>query len=218
MTKIPERYRKVTADQWTSTEGGEVREWESRKRATINQSKWNHFVSHFFQLPPNLSCCSPFKFRWPSAQISYPFFFSFLFSVLSSFYFSDSPRNQGTVEGMGFFFFSRSVKPNRLATTRVAFLLRLVPFRVEICVAHPFGAETMAVLRFSWVWLGFTEFHRVFLGFNGFDWVLLSFIEFYWVVTQLSKVLLGFTGFYWVLPGFTGFYWVLLSIIGFLLS
>ena len=115
-------------------------------------------------------------------------------------------------------FFSRSVKPNRLATTRVAFLLRLVPFRVEICVAHPFGAETMAVLRFSWVWLGFTEFHRVFLGFNGFDWVLLSFIEFYWVVTQLSKVLLGFTGFYWVLPGFTAFYWVLLSSIGLLLS
>ena len=145
------------------------------------------------------------------------FFFFLVLGPLEFLFFRLSTK-PGDGGGNGFFFFSRSVKPNRLATTRVAFLLRLVPFRVEICVAHPFGAETMAVLRFSWVWLGFTEFHRVFLGFNGFDWVLLSFIEFYWVVTQLSKVLLGFTGFYWVLPGFTGFYWVLLSIIGFLLS
>ena len=163
MTKIPERYRKVTADQWTSTEGGEVREWESRKRATINQSKWNHFVSHFFQLPPNLSCCSPFKFRWPSAQISYPFFFSFLFSVLSSFYFSDSPRNQGTVEGMGFFFTQREAQSFSNDSS---------------CLSSPIGSVSCRNLRRTPVrsrnnggtafFLGLTGFHRVSPSFSGF--------------------------------------------------
>ena len=164
MTKIPERYRKVTADQWTSTEGGEVREWESRKRATINQSKWNHFVSHFFQLPPNLSCCSPFKFRWPSAQISYPFFFLSCSRSSRVFIFQTLHETRGRWREWVFFFFTQREAQSFSNDSS--------------CLSSPIGSVSCRNLRRTPVrsrnnggtafFLGLTGFHRVSPSFSGF--------------------------------------------------
>ena len=76
----------------------------------------------------------------------------------------------------------------------------------------------LGLIRFDWVFLGFTGFYRVLLGFTGCYWVWLGLTGFDWVLpsfTGFYRVLLNFTGFYRVLPSFTGFYRVLLNFTGF---